>query len=327
MVDPYSCGRRGFLGALLALAGSVPLARGARKTSTPPAAGIQMYTVRSELTRDFAGTLRTLQSIGYRELEFVGLFGQDLHSVREILRECGLSAPSAHIFPRVAQDLLRQMAEGRLPVQEAWAKIDTAMQIEHLESLVEEMLDQARALGHEYLVCASIDPKLMASIDGTREVAAAFERAGDLCQKNGLKFAFHPHGDDFQQVEGQSAVERVLDATTPSRVRLELDFYWAAVAGVDVPRLLRRYSGRVPLAHVKDVSKAYPLHGPPSKTIGDEDHFEDVGFGQLDFEHWVPLGRRAGMRHFFFERDVSPDAIASARRSYAPLQKLLQESS
>jgi sugar phosphate isomerase/epimerase len=198
--------------------------------------------------------------------------------------------------------------------------------LQHLQARVEEMFEQARVLGHKYLVCASIDPQLMSSIEGTKEVAAAFQKAGDLCQKNGFTFAFHPHGDDFQIIEGQSAVERVLDATTADRVRLELDFYWAAIAGVDIPRLLRRYSGRVPLAHVKDLSKQYPLHAAPSRAVGDEDHFEDVGYGQLDFKQWIPLGRRAGMLHFFFERDVSSNPLASARRSYAPLRKLLQES-
>jgi sugar phosphate isomerase/epimerase len=321
---PPECGRRAFLGALLALAATGPKARASK--ANPPAAGIQLYTVRAELTRDFEGTLRTLQGIGYRELEFVGLFGQDLRTVRAVLDKYHMSAPAAHIFPQVAQDLLRDMALGRLTPPVAWARIDAAMQLEHLQSMVEGMLEQAAVLGHQYLVCASVDPQLMASVEGTRRVAEAFQSAGDLCRRNGLTFAFHPHGDDFQIVAGKSAVERVLDATTADRVSLELDFYWAALGRANIPRLLSRYSGRIPLAHVKDLAKPYALNGPASKTAGDEDHFEDVGYGQLNFKQWIPLGRQAGMRHFFFERDASKDPLASARRSYGPFHELLEQS-
>ena len=49
----------------------------------------------------------------------------------------------------------------------------------------------------------------------------------------------------------------------------------------------------------------------------------DVGYGQLDFQTWIPLARSVGMRHFFVERDYSPDALKSAGRSYEPLRKLL----
>src|SRR5262249_10519647 len=98
--------------------------------------GIQLYTVRAELNRDFAGTLRALRDIGYRELEFVGLFDQDLKTVRGLLDQYQLSAPSAHIFPKAAQDLMREMALGHLPEEVAWGKIDAVMQIDHLRAMV-----------------------------------------------------------------------------------------------------------------------------------------------------------------------------------------------
>ena len=59
-------------------------------------------------------------------------------------------------------------------------------------------------------------------------------------------FRIHPHLAEFAPLEGVSAADRILDATDPKRVFVELDFFWAAVANVDVPQWLSRHTGRVP---------------------------------------------------------------------------------
>ena len=317
--------RRSVLKGTAALAAAGWASAPVRAASNPPALGIQLYTLRQPLAKDFSATLGTIRDIGYREVETAGLLNQDAHSFRAALDAAGLSAPSGHIFPNSAQPLLFKMASGQLSPDEAWAQIDASMGIDRLEGFVTDMIEQAQVIGYRYLVLASMDPKLFESMAGIKRVCDAFRRAGDLCHRHGVKFAWHPHLQDWGVVEGKRAAEHVLDATDPNRVFVELDFYWAAMVNVNVPQFLRRYGGRVQLGHIKDFAKgaAIPAGGFKDFPEIKEEYFEDVGYGQLDFKTWIPLARRLGMRHFFVERDYSPDALKSAGRSYESLRKLI----
>ena len=307
--------------ALAAACAGLPV----RAAPSPPALGIQLYTLREPLVKDFQGTLAALRKIGYGEVETAGLLNQNMRSFRAALDTAGLRAPSGHIFPNSAQALLFKMASGQMPAEQAWAEIDAAMDLDRIDGALADMFEQSQVMGYRYLVLASVDAKLLESMAGIEHVSAAFRRAGELCHQRGLKFAWHPHLKDWGMVEGKRAAEHILDATDPNRVFVELDFFWAAMVNVDVPQFLRRYSGRVHLGHIKDVAKgvAIPAQGFKDFPEIKNEYFEDVGHGELDYRAWIPLARQTGMRHFFVERDYSPDPLRSAGRSYAALRKII----
>jgi sugar phosphate isomerase/epimerase len=287
--------------------------------------GIQLYTMQTSLVHDFEGTLTALARTGYRAVEPVALLGHDARNFRAALDKAGLTAPSIHVVSAAAQRSFLDMASGRLATNEAWERIHASMDIGHIEPMMEETLAQSEVLGNEYLVMGVADSGLFECPAGVEKVIAAYSKAGDLCHRRGLKFAFHPHLAEFNRVAGLSAIDQILGMTDPHRVFVELDFFWAAMAGVDVPRLLRRYNGRFPLGHIKDMSRdvIVPAGGFKGLSNVTPGSFEDVGYGQLDYGCWIPLARRAGMRHFFLERDEAPDPLGSAKRSFPKLKELL----
>src|ERR1700674_1692585 len=59
--------------------------------------GLQLYTLRHEMQRDFEGTLAKIAAIGYRQVEFVDLFDRPPGAVRGMLDRHGLGAPSSHV--------------------------------------------------------------------------------------------------------------------------------------------------------------------------------------------------------------------------------------
>src|SRR5215203_2520923 len=59
--------------------------------------GMQLYTVRNELEKDFDGTLAKVAAIGYKEVEFAGYFKRTPQQVRAALDKTGLSSPAAHV--------------------------------------------------------------------------------------------------------------------------------------------------------------------------------------------------------------------------------------
>src|SRR5215510_13421294 len=116
--------------------------------------GIQLYTLQDQLVRDLAGTLAALRTIGYREVEPAGLLGYTPDEYKAALDAAGLVAPSSHILTGPAQDALLGMATGRLAPNDAWARVNAAMDLSRIDSIMEEMFVQQASLGGQYLVLA-----------------------------------------------------------------------------------------------------------------------------------------------------------------------------
>ena len=69
---------------------------------------------------------------------------------------------------------------------------------------------------------------------------------------HGLRLGYHNHDFELSSiVGGRPGLEVLADALDPA-VILEVDTYWAAVGGQDVPALLGRLGDRVRYLHVKD---------------------------------------------------------------------------
>src|SRR5689334_3167021 len=60
--------------------------------------GVQLYSVRDRMEKDFTGTLEGVAKIGFKEVEFAGYHNQSPEQVRALLDRLGLRAPSSHIM-------------------------------------------------------------------------------------------------------------------------------------------------------------------------------------------------------------------------------------
>lgn len=59
--------------------------------------GLQLYTLRNEMSQDFEGTLAKVADLGFKEMEFAGYFGRSASEVRRTLDQNGVTSPAAHI--------------------------------------------------------------------------------------------------------------------------------------------------------------------------------------------------------------------------------------
>ena len=188
--------------------------------------GVQLYTVRSLMGEDVAGTLDAVAAIGYREVEFAGYFGHSPAEVRQWLDAAGLVAPAAHFgIPELT-------GEG-----------------------LEATMESAHVLGHRWLVLPSL-PGEMQTADGYRQAAEILNTAGAAAAEAELRVGYHNHAFEFEEVEagGVTGFSLLLQHLDPSLVDIEIDFYWSEVGGVDSAALLRDNPGRFPLCHLKDAS-------------------------------------------------------------------------
>jgi sugar phosphate isomerase/epimerase len=190
---------------------------------TAPTVALELYTVRDELERDFAGTLRRVAAMGYPAVEGGHFRTIETGEMKALLDETGLQMPAV-LFG--------------LPA---------------LEADLDAEIDYCRAIESSYLVLSWVHPAQFAG-EVLPALARRLNELGRRYHERGLVFGYHNHDHEFAQRDGAYLLDYLLDATDPVLVMLELDVYWAAYAGADPAAYLRRRAGRVPLLHLKDMA-------------------------------------------------------------------------
>lgn len=251
-------------------------------SARPPVAplGIQLYTVRDLLKRDFEGTIAALAGIGYREVELAGLHGRPAADVRKLLDRHRLAAPSGHYdIPAITDDLDRT-------------------------------IDEAGTLGHRYVVVPWI-PEEARTADGYAGVAETFNRAGERLRAAGLALGYHNHAFEFEALRGgRSGYDILLEHTDRALVTMELDLFWIRKAGADALRYFAEHEGRFRLVHVKDMAadgamvdvgqgdiawpellRAAERAGVRHRFVEHDEPKDPLGFARTSFRYLERLGR------------------------------------
>lgn len=187
---------------------------------------VQMYTLRQHAAEDLDGTLWRLADIGYKLVEFAGLYDNSAEDVAAMLERHGMRSPAAHI---------------------PWQRFD-----EDFDGVVAE----AKAIGYEWVI-VPITPKREIDEALAAEYIDKLNAFGRKAADAGLKFAYHNHAFEFDNVYSDNTTfyDRLIAGTDPDAVKLELDAFWVIRGGVDPARMLRDHGDRVRLVHIKDAQR------------------------------------------------------------------------
>ena len=185
---------------------------------------LELYTVRDETKRDFAGTLRRVAQIGYTGVEFAGYGNLNSQEMSALLAETRLRAVSTHLSLEALQD-------------------------QRLDESIRYCLD----IGCSNIVVPSVKDEWRTR-EGMQALAPRLNAIGQRCQEHGITFGYHNHHFEFAQVDGNYLLDYLLQATDPSLVKSELDVYWVAYAGIDPVSYLQTHADRIALIHLKDMA-------------------------------------------------------------------------
>lgn len=197
--------------------------------------GVQLYTVRKELEKDFEETLRKISEIGYDEVEFAGLFGRDPKDVRKLVEKLGMKIAASHIN---------------------W---------ETLKNNPESAINETKSLGAKYMVLAWLPPEQRQTLDQWKDWIKIINRVAKMSDKKGIRFLYHNHDFEFKEIDGIQPFDLLLDTVDRRYVAFELDLYWLKLAERDAEPLFARYPKGFPFSHVKDMSK----NGTAMVDVGD----------------------------------------------------------
>jgi sugar phosphate isomerase/epimerase len=235
---------------------------------------LQLYTVRDHMERDPGGTLRRVRMMGYENVELAGLAGCSAAEMKALLDESGLSSVSAHFG-----------------YEEFTADLDG-------------VIEKLRDLGLQYAVVPWLGGEACPDRGAWIRAAQRMDSAGARLRESGIQLCYHNHAHEFEKLDGEYIFDIIFENSDPENLAVQLDTCWASAGGMDVPALLKKYSGRVPLLHIKD----YKPGNPPVLT--------EAGSGCMDWDAVLPAGRAAGARWCIVEQDDwEQDSLESARQS------------
>jgi len=250
--------------------------------------GLELYTVRNELEKDFAGTIKKVAAIGYKEVELYAFLNKPASEIRRVIADNGLVCPVAHYDMTLEPKLAKEIA-------------------------------YAHELGLKYMLIAWLTPEQRTPLDKYKRHAEFFNRAGEEAKKAGIQFGYHHHNFEFKTVEGVVPFDELLRWTDPRLVKIELDCFWMTWAGRDPVAYMTRDPERFPLLHIKDRK---PGMGTSTDVDDKPGPFTEVGRGVID---WKPIfaAAKPGVKHYFVEQDFCDrPTIESARISYEYLRSL-----
>lgn len=263
--------RRDFLrtGAFAALGFSIPfsgkssLLEGFASFKKLPAFGIQLWTVKEDMAANAKDTLKKIAGYGYQQIESFegekGIFwGMKNTEFKKYMDGLGMNIVSAHCDN--TKDFERKAAE-------------------------------AAAIGMKYLICPYKGPQK--SIDDYKRFADEFNKSGEICKKNGIRFAYHNHDYSFKAINGEVPQDVMMKNTDKSLVDYEMDIYWVVAAGEDPKAWFAKHPGRFKLCHVKDLAKTSTGH----ESV-------QIGKGTIDFASILKAAEAQGMKYHIIEQEA-----------------------
>ena len=252
--------------------------------------GINIYSLRYLAEKDLPATLALIGKLGFREVEAGDLYGRTPAEFRRLLDTAAIKATAfTASYNALGKDL-------------------------------DGVAAAAKILGVSYVVCSTIphSAKHLTARD-CAPAAASLNRWGERLAASGLRLCYHTHGTEFDPSPDGTQFDTLAKLTNPAFVNFEMDIFWIVYGYQDPVQLLRRYPGRFPLMHVKDIRKGTVLGGSPAEVR--EDDSVPLGTGLVDVRAALLAAESAGVKHRYLEEEAV-DAVPQVRLSLKYLASL-----
>lgn len=250
--------------------------------------GVQLYSVRTDLEKDFYGTLKAVKEMGYHGVEFYGeYYGNSVLQVKKWCTELGLIPFSNHV-----------------PFQEMIDNID-------------KVIADNTILGVQYIVFPYMDEASRPGVDPEqfKKTVELIGQVGAKVKEAGFQLLYHNHDFEFVNLpDGTVGYDYIFASNDDSNLQNELDICWSDYAGYNPAEELGIYAGTIPVVHLKDYYLEGKLSSAPYALIGistdnsmkdDNGWFEyrPLGMGQVDIPAAIKAAIAGGAQWLCVEQD------------------------
>ena len=260
--------------------------------------GYQLFSIRDQMAKDPKSTLEYLKGLGYEDFEIYGFdadqgsyYGYTSKDFKQLLDDLGLTVSSGHYNFSPYLD-----------------KSD-----DELAQFVDRCIEGAHTLNSKYITLPWIAPE-QRTIDSYKILAGKMNAIGKQVTEAGLGFAYHNHGYEFEDQNGENGFDILVNETDPALVKLQMDMYWVVRSSKYTPQeLIRKQPKRYTMWHIKDMDKL-------------SRDYTELGNGSIDYEAILPDPKESGLEFYYIEQggNYSENSLKSAASSAQYFRKRLQ---
>ena len=251
--------------------------------------GYQLYSVRDAMAKDPIATLKALKAMGYQDFE---AYGYDAE-------KGSFYGYKAAAFKDILDDLELTMSSGHYAFAPFLDKSE-----EELKRFLDRCIQGAKAVNSAYITWPWIAPD-QRNIETFKLMAGKLNLIGEQVTNAGLGFAYHNHGFDFEDHQGENGFDIILSETDPKLVKLQMDLYWVMHSSKKTPKeLVSEQPGRYVMWHIKDMDKLTR-------------DYTELGNGSIDYTQILPDPKKSGLEYFYIEQggNFAQSSMKSAAQS------------
>ena len=263
----------------------------ARSSSLPymDQIGIQLYTLRKEISRDLKGTIKAVAESGYKQVEPYGFPSpQSIEMIKEA-RKCGIKVNSSHFD---WNSVLHPEFKGVLPFK--------------------EILSLAEKYKLSHLVIPYLAEGDRRDLDGYKKVSESLNKAAELSSSANIQLAYHNHAFEFKTIDKGKSGYDIFIENFSSQMAFEMDVFWVKLGGENPVAMIKELKGRISQLHLKDLKKKSVI---PNFGKVTPDTFDEIGDGMINMIPIMKIAQKTGVLHCHIEQDQSPNPIASIQKS------------
>lgn len=226
-----------FVTALLVLSSCTPKTNDAAVTPQKKDIALQLYSLRDDIGKDYAGTIKKAGEMGYTAIEAANygdgkFYGKTPEEFKADIEAAGMKVLSSHAARGLSEEEL------------------TSKDFTEAMKWWDQCIAAHKAAGMKYIVTPWMDvPKTLADLQTYCEY---YNEIGKKCKENGLKYGYHNHAHEFQKVEDKMMFDYMIENTNPEYVFFEMDVYWVVRGQHSPVDYFNKYPGRFSLLHIKD---------------------------------------------------------------------------
>lgn len=242
--------------------------------------GIQLYSIRDDMSKNPLATLQELSKMGYKHVEHANyinrkFYGWTASEFKKLLNDLGMTMPSGHTVMTS-----KHWDASKKDFTDAW----------------KHTVEDAAAVGQQFVISPWMEETVRKDLNALKGMMEIFNKSGELCQKYGMKFGYHNHDFEFSEKLGDKTLfDIILGETDPKLVMQQLDIGNMINGGAKALDVMQKYPGRFESMHVKAEIESKAGHEKYESTI--------LNVGIVPVKEIIDLGRKWGTKHFIIEQE------------------------
>ena len=184
---------------------------------------------------------------------------------------------------------------------------------------VADIIETANGFGLKHLVFGYLAKGYRETFEQYQHAAKRANEIGQQCNDADIRLCYHNHAFEFAPIDGgMTGYDILTEELDPDLCAMELDVFWAQIAGHDPVKLMTKLGERITQVHLKDLKTGTPKLFDEGEVP--KDAFQELGDGVVDLAAVMAKARDIGVVQCHVEQDQSPDPIASIGQSMAWLK-------